>query len=157
MTKHDWLLLVHVGGAFCLLAGAIFAAILNLAAMRRERPREVALLLGLTRVAVVLIVLGMLVTLVLGLWLVHNSGYEYGDGWISASLALWVVALVFGTIGGRRDRATRELAERLAGEGDAPSEELHARLRDPISLTLSYGGGIAVLAILVLMIWRPGG
>jgi uncharacterized membrane protein len=50
----------------------------------------------------------------------------------------------------------RELAERLAAEGDAPSAELAARLRDPVWLALSWGSGVAVIAILALMIWKPG-
>jgi uncharacterized membrane protein len=157
LSRHEWLLLIHVGGAFCVLAGALLAVVLNQAAKRRSRPSEIAVLLGPVRVAVVLIAVGMIVTLAFGLWLVDDTpAYDLGDAWLSASLALWVIALVLGTIGGRRDRHTRELAERLATEGDRPSPELAARLRDPVSIALSYGSGVAVLAILVLMIWRPG-
>lgn len=150
------MLLIHVGGAFCVLAGALLAVVLSRAALRRERPSEIALLLGLIRVSVVLIVLGMATTLAFGLWLLNDTAYDLADGWVGAALALWLVALAAGGIGGRRDRKTRELAEQLAGEGDAPSAELRARLRDPVSLVLSYGSGAAVLAILVLMIWKPG-
>ena len=153
MSRHDWLLLIHVAGAFSVLAGALLAVVLNRAALRRSRPSEVALLLGLIRVAVVLISIGMLVTLGFGLWLVQDTAYRFGDGWIDAALVLWVAALVLGAVGGRRDRRTRELAERL---GDEPSAELNARLRDPVSRALSYGSGGAVVAILVLMIWKPG-
>jgi uncharacterized membrane protein len=156
LSKHDWLLLIHVAGAFCVLAGALFAVVLSREAMRRDRPSEIALLLGLIRVSVVLIVLGMLVTLVFGLWLLSVTGFVLSDGWVDAALALWIAALVLGGIGGRRDRETRALAERRAADGDQPSQELHARLRDPVSLALSYGSGIAVIAILVLMIWKPG-
>jgi hypothetical protein len=34
--------------------------------------------------------------------------------------------------------------------------ELRARMRDPITLALSWGSGLAVVAILVIMIWKPG-
>jgi uncharacterized membrane protein len=157
VSRHEWLLLIHVGGAFCVLAGALLAVVLNQAALRRSRPSEIALLLRPVRVAVVLIAVGMTVTLVFGLWLVENTAeFELGDAWISASIALWVAALVLGSAGGRRDRRTRELAEQLAAEGDQPSPELDARLRDSVTLTLSYGSGLAVVAIVVLMIWRPG-
>jgi uncharacterized membrane protein len=156
LSKHDWLLLIHVAGAFCVLAGALFAVVLNRAAQRRDRPSEIALLLGLIRVAVVLIVVGMAVALALGLWLLADTRYDLGDGWVGAALALWVAALVLGGIGGRRDRQTRELAERRAADGDEASAELHSRLRDPVSQALSYASGLAVVAILVLMIWKPG-
>ncbi len=67
-----------------------------------------------------------------------------------------MVANALGGIGGRRQERARELAERLAGEGDAPSAELSALLRDPVANALDYGAGLATIVILVLMIWRPG-
>jgi len=89
VSRHDWLLLIHVAGAFSVLAGALLAVVLNQAAMRRSRPSEVALLLGLTRVAVVLISVGMVVALAVGLWLVDDTAYDLGDAWIGAALVLW--------------------------------------------------------------------
>ena len=157
MSRYDWLLFIHVLGAFAFVGGAAVAAILNVAALRRERPSEVALLLRLTRFAVAAVGVGSITTLVIGLWLVHDApfDYGYGDGWIVAALVLWVAAGALGGIGGRRDRETRELAERLAAAGDSASPELHARLHDPATLALSYGSGLLVLAILALMVWKP--
>jgi hypothetical protein len=42
VTKYDWLLLVHISGAFLFLSGSVVAGVLALAAMQRERPSEVA-------------------------------------------------------------------------------------------------------------------
>jgi uncharacterized membrane protein len=156
VSLFDWLLFVHVSGAFLILGGAVVAGVLNLAAQGRERPSEVALLLGLIRPAAIAISVGLVITLGIGLWLVHEADFGYGDTWIVVSLVLWLVAGFLGGRGGRRDRETRELAERLAAGGDAPSPELRARLRDPVSLAFSYASLLAVLAILGLMIWRPG-
>jgi uncharacterized membrane protein len=133
------------------------AAVLNIAALRRgRRPSELALLFGLVRIGVVAIVSGSLLTLIFGLWLVDEAGFDYGDGWIVAALVLWVLANAAGGYGGRRDKRTAELARRLAAEGDAPNTELEARVRDPLSLALSYGSGLIALALLGVMIWRPG-
>jgi len=156
VNRYEWLLFLHVSGAFLLLSGAVVAGVFNVAALRRERPSEIALLLGLTRWAVVAISAGLLVTLGFGLWLVHNVGYGWGDGWIIGSLVLWVVSGFLGDRGGRLQRETRELAQRLAAQGDAPSPELRARLRDPVALALSWSSGLAALAILAMMIWKPG-
>jgi uncharacterized membrane protein len=155
---YDWLLFAHVTGAFLLVGGAVVAGVLNIAAQGRERPSEVALLLGLTRIAVVSIMLGLLLTVAIGLWLVDQApfDYGYGDGWIVGALVLWFVGSALGGYGGRRDRKTRELAERLAADGDAPSPELRALVRDPVSLAASYGSGLLSLAVLALMIWKPG-
>jgi uncharacterized membrane protein len=156
VDTYDWLLFLHVTGAFFVLGGAVMAGIFNFAALKRERPSEVALLFRLVRVAVIAIGAGMALTLALGLWLVHEAGYGWGETWIVLALVLWVLANALGGIGGRREKKTRELAERLAAAGDAPSQELSARLRDPLWLGLSWGSGILVVAILALMVWKPG-
>jgi len=156
VSEFQWLLALHVTGAFLFLGSAVAAGVLNLAAQRAEKPSEVALFLGLARFGAVGIGLGGALTLVLGLWLVHEGGFSYGQTWIILSLVLFAIAGSMGAAGGRRDRGTRELAERLAAEGDAPSTELRARLRDPAALALSYASGLAVVAILALMIWKPG-
>jgi uncharacterized membrane protein len=156
VDTYDWLLFLHVLGAFLVLGGAVMAGVFNFAALQRERPSEIALLFKFARVAVASIGIGMVLTLVLGLWLVHHVGYGWGQTWIVLALVLWVLANALGGIGGSRERKTRELAERLAAEGDAPSAELTARLRDPVWLALSWGSGIVIVVILALMIWKPG-
>jgi uncharacterized membrane protein len=157
MALFDWLLFLHITGAFLLIGGIVVAGILNVAAIGRDRrPSEVASLYGLIRWAVPMIMLGLLLTLVIGLWLVHEARLSYGEGWIVAALVLWVLATVLGNIDGRYQRRTRELAGRLAAEGDAPNEELCARLRNPLALAISYASGLAAFVVLALMIWKPG-
>jgi hypothetical protein len=34
--------------------------------------------------------------------------------------------------------------------------ELRALVRDPVGNALSYGSGLTLLLILILMIWKPG-
>ncbi|HWJ33383.1 MAG TPA: DUF2269 family protein [Gaiellaceae bacterium] len=157
MDRYHWLLVFHMTGALLLLGGAVFGAILNLAALRRDRPSEVVVLYRLVRIAVMAISVGMPLTLVFGLWLVADLDFvKWGNTWVILALILWVVGGALGGIGGRREKETRLLAERLAAEGDAPSAELSARMRDPLTLALSWGSGLAIIAILALMIWKPG-
>ena len=156
MTKYDWLLFLHMTGAFLFLGAAVVAVVLNVAALRRNRPSEIALLLRLIAQTTVGFIVGLLLLLVFGLWLVHEAGYGYGDGWIVAALVLFVLSNVLGAVGGARAKPARDLAERLAAEGDQPSAELTARLRAPIALALDYGAALLGFAVLVLMIWKPG-
>jgi uncharacterized membrane protein len=157
MSLYQWLLFFHVTGAFFLIGGIVVAGILNLAAIVKvRRPSQVAALYGLIRLAVPLIGAGLLLTLVIGLWLVHNVGYGYGETWIVAAIVLWVVASALGNIDGKYQRQTGELAQRLAAEGDAPSPELRARLLNPQALVISYASGLMAFAVLGLMIWKPG-
>jgi uncharacterized membrane protein len=156
MSTYQWLLIFHVTGAFLLLGGGAFAAALNLSALRRERPSEIVLLFGLIRFAVLAIMIGTALAFVFGLWLVHEADYSYTDGWVIAAIVLLIVANALGGAGGKRDEATARLARELAASGDAPSAELKARVRDPISLVLSYGSGLVLIAVLALMVWKPG-
>jgi uncharacterized membrane protein len=156
LSTYDWLLFLHITGAFLLLGGGVVAGALNIAALRRDRPTEIVLLFGLIRIAVASIMIGTLLAFVFGLWLVHEVGYGYGDGWVIAAIVLLVVANAMGGIGGRREEQTASYAAELAASGDEPSPELRRRVRDPVSLALSYGSGLVLVAILALMIWKPG-
>jgi uncharacterized membrane protein len=157
MSLFQWLMFFHITGAFFLIGGIVVAGTLNIAAIAKDRrPSEVATLYGLIRFVVPLIGIGLLFTLGFGIWLVHETGFGYGDGWIVAAFILWIVASALGNIDGRYQRKTGELAQRLASEGDAPSGELTSRLRNPLALAISYASGLMAFAVLAIMIWKPG-
>lgn len=155
MGTYEWLLLFHLLGAFLFVSGAVVAAVLQLAAMRRERPGEIAVLLGAIRAGVLLVAAGSVLVLVFGIWLAEHVGYGLGEGWVSLALGLFVLSAALAGVAGRHDKATRKLAVRLAEDGDHPNPELRRRLRDPVPLALNYGSGALVLAILVVMVWKP--
>jgi uncharacterized membrane protein len=152
----DALLFLHLLGAFFFVSGAVVAGVLQIAAMNRELPSEIALLLRLTRAGVALTGLGALMTLGFGIGLAQHLGYDMGAGWISASLALWVAAMALGGAGGRTARHARYLAERLAAGGNTSTDELRSLVAHRPSLLLSYASTACVLAIIVLMVWKPG-
>jgi uncharacterized membrane protein len=157
VDRYHWLLVFHMTGAFLLLGGAVFAGILNFAALRRERPSEIVVLYRLVRIGVASVSAGMLLTIVFGAWLVADLDFvKWSNTWVILALVGWVLANALGGMGGRREKETRLLAERLAAEGDAPSTDLRARMRDPLTLALSWSSGVVVIAILALMIWKPG-
>jgi uncharacterized membrane protein len=158
VSTYDWLLFFHVTGAFLLVGGTVVAGFLTIAALRHERPSDVAALLGLIRISLPFIYAGVALTLVFVLILVHeaNQGYSYGDAWVIAAIVLWVIANALGGMGGKRQEEARRLARRLAAEADVASDELRAGLLDRVGLALSFGSGLAVFAVLGLMIWKPG-
>jgi uncharacterized membrane protein len=148
--------MLHVTGAFFLVGGSVTAGVLNVLALRAERPSESALLLRLIKPAVIVIGVGIASTLIFGLWLWHERGFGIGTFWIWASLVLWVVSSALGGIGGKHQERARQLAEQLSGAGDTMTDELRALLRDRRGNAMSWLAGVATLAILVLMIWKPG-
>jgi uncharacterized membrane protein len=157
VSKYDWLLFFHVTGAFLFLGGVVVAWVLGITAALRERPSEIALLLRLTGAAVASIGLGLLLTIVFGLWLVFDlDTYGLWDGWVVAALVMWVLAGAFGGQAGKRDQQTRRFAEQLAAERDVPDDELRARVRDPLALTFNIASSLLGFAILAVMIFKPG-
>jgi uncharacterized membrane protein len=150
------LLFFHLLGAVSFFAGAAVAGMLQLAAIRRERPSEIYALLRLAPFGAGLLGLGALLTLVFGIALAQHEGLGFSPAWIQAALALWVASMALGAYGGRTARHARHLAERLAAEGDAPSPELRALLAARLPLWASYASGLMLVAILALMVWQPG-
>lgn len=129
----DVALFLHLTGALLFASGIVVAGVGFESARRRERPAEIALLLGLARSGVVLVLAGALLLLGCGLWLVGLEDVGYGTGWVDAALGLFMLALLLGGLGGRRPKQARKLATRLAAEGKAANPELRALIDDPSS------------------------
>ena len=153
---EDLALFFHLLGAFLFVAGTAVAGVAFESARRRESPGEIALLLGLARIGALLVVSGMVLVLAFGLWLVHLGDWGYGAGWVDAAIALLVAAALLGAAGGQTPKRARLLASRLADDGRPASSELRALLRDRRVLAVNYGSALLILAIVVLMVWKPG-
>ena len=149
-------LFLHLIGALAFVAGVVLAGVAFESARRRQTPREVALLLGLARTAVPLVLGGAVLVLGCGLWL---TGLEreigYGTAWVDAAIALFAIALLLGGLGGQKPKQARLLATRLAEQGEETSAELRALLDDPLARWLNYASAILILAILALMVFKP--
>ena len=152
----DAVLFLHLLGAFLFVSVATVAAVSFEAARRRKQPAEIALLLGLARSGALLALLGMVLVLAFGLWLVHLAHFGYGEGWIDAALGLLLTAVAIGAFGGRGPKRARRLAASLAAEGRPANEELQRLLSDPVSGLANYGSALLAVAIVALMVWKPG-
>jgi len=157
MSTTEIALFFHLLGALSFVAGIVVAGVAFEAARRRTEPSEIALLLGLTRAGVALVGVGATLVLVFGLWLVHLEHVGYGAGWVDGALALYVVAMALGGYGGQAPKRARQLATQLATDGRPASDELRALLDDRRALAVNYASALAILAILVLMVFKPGG
>ena len=143
-------------GAFCFFAGEAVVGVLQLAAIRQERPSQVHAFLRRAPFGAALVGVGALLTLGFGIALAEHKGLGLSPAWIQASLGLWVAAMALGAFGGRTARHARHLAAKLAAEGDAPSPELRAMVAARAPLWASYASFALLLAIVVLMVWQPG-
>lgn len=126
------------------------AAAGHVAALRQRSAAGVATALGVGRLGVPLLLVGTVLLLGGGVWLVSETFYDAFASWLVASYALLGVALVLGQVGGTHLRHTRELAE-----SDATPEELHERLRSRATIVANYGSALCGAAVFVLMVWKP--
>ena len=126
MSRYDWLLFLHLIGAFAAVGSAVVFSVLLLGADRVAGTQ-------LTFLARRLWDVGGLLTLVFGIWLALDD-YSIVDGWILIALVLWAIA---GATGIRLGMA-------MEGGGDERVRPLYAVMT------------IAVLALLVVMIYKPG-
>jgi uncharacterized membrane protein len=154
--SEDGILFLHLAGVLLFVGGSVAAALLRLAAMRRRRPSEIALLLRSVRPVVPVVAGGLVIAIVAGFWLAHDLDLSLSAIWLTLTFVLIGWMLAVGAVAGRQDRKTRELAERLAADGDAPNGDLARRLRDPLNLALNASMLIAVVTIVALMVWKPG-
>jgi uncharacterized membrane protein len=137
MSLYETLLFFHVLGAFALVAGttamAPFAFGWGQAALDRIGAARLA------SIGSIMSGVGAVLTLVLGLWLVHNVGYQLFRLWILGALILWAIA---GYSNGQVAGAARNVTK---GE-DAAINVRTFWIVDALGATL----------LLVLMVWKPG-
>jgi hypothetical protein len=133
LSVYDWLLFLHVLAAFFLVITVVMFSAVALGAPADSR---------VLAVSNVLWAVGGLGTLVFGVWLaIYVKGYEVWDGWIIAALVLWAGATELG----RR----AEVGIRPGAGGAASAERSKAVL-------MHWLRSLAVLALLVVMIYKPG-
>jgi uncharacterized membrane protein len=156
VSTYQIALLLHVFGVIVMVGGIITAGLAYYAARRRERPSQIAAILLLSRHGVLVGAIGFVLTTGFGLWLVHVSRYDYTEPWLVAVYALFGASNVLGGATGGVPKRARLLAERLAHEGDRPTTELRRLLYHRPSEVLNHLSSALMLAVLVLMVWRPG-
>ena len=154
MTEYYLLKFLHVIGATVLLGtGAGIAFFMLLA----HQSGNVAVIAGVARIVVIADYLftatAVVAQPVTGLLLARTVGYELGEGWIIASLALYVFTGMFWLPVVWMQSRMRDLAEIAAAEGAPLPAEYHRLFRWWFAFGFPAFG--AVLAIFWLMIARP--
>lgn len=132
---YDTLVFLHVLTAFAIVATVVIFS---------------AFALGLAADSRVLTVgnafwnVGALGTLVFGIWLaLYVENYEIWDGWILGAIVLWAIATELG----RRAQAGYTPAAAAGAEAVAGARQ---------AALMHWLRSVAVLALLVVMIYKPG-
>ena len=129
---YDFLLTAHVLAAFALVATVVIFSAFALGMATDSR---------VLTVGNVLWTVGGLGTLVFGIWLaLYVKGYEIWDGWIVTAIVLWAI----GTELGRRAQVGYAAGADQSASGDGQAALMH------------WLRSLTVLALLVVMIYKPG-
>ncbi|MFZ0971688.1 MAG: DUF2269 family protein [Solirubrobacteraceae bacterium] len=155
MSTYNIALFFHLLGVLLFVAGVVVAGVAFEFARRQQGPAEIQLLLTMARAGVLLVGVGSVLLGGFGLWLVHLGDFGYSTGWIDVSIALYLIALILGALGGQRPRQARRLAAQLSKDQVATIDQVRALLDDPLSRAANYGSLTAILAILALMVFKP--
>jgi uncharacterized membrane protein len=144
VTLNGWILALHVLAAFALIGSLTLFTVATAAGRRIESPDEAVVLGRTVALGTVAITIGFIGTIVLGIWLVLSlDAYALLDGWIIAAIVLWFVT------GALSHRSLVDYAAAMKPESG--EEKPGAR-----PLLLHVGASACAIAILVLMIWKPG-
>ena len=155
MSGYQIGILFHLIGVILFFAGAAVAGVVATAAPRRQKPSEIAVILGLARPGAILLGIGGVVLLIAGFYLSGKID-GYGQRWLEVSILLFVIALVAGAWGGRRSRGVRAYAEGLAERSEGDEATLRAMLSDRTTWLLQWASVVLSVVVLVLMVWQPG-
>jgi hypothetical protein len=130
---YDTLLFLHVLAAFLLTTGVVIYSSFVLGSAVNGPTRTVGeALWGI----------GGLGTIVLGIWLaIYLDGYEIWDGWIIAAIVLWFAATGAG----------QPVSMAFRPRGDDSAIAVDQRI-----VLMHWLRVILVIALLVVMVWKPG-
>jgi uncharacterized membrane protein len=158
VSFDDWLLALHVIGAFAYVAGVVLFWILVVAVRKVDTPEGTIRMEPMVKVGNVAVGIGAGATIVLGIWLAFSFGdYNIWDGWIVAALVLWVLSTVLGQRTGVAYTRGMTKAKELQAAGQTGSNaELLALNRTSNGVVLHFLTSTVVLLILLDMIFKPG-
>ncbi|MEX2446622.1 MAG: DUF2269 family protein [Dehalococcoidia bacterium] len=155
---RDVLLVLHILSAFLFVAGALTTTMLDLYARGSTATRTLGMAADVQRKAgLFAVVPGAVLALVFGSWLVVEVGFGFGEAWISASYALWIVALALGpAMLGSHHRRVKQQADRLLAQGVETSPDLQREFNAPLAKAISGLIGLIIIALVYLMVAKPG-
>lgn len=158
MSTYEILLFVHLVFVALLIGGEGVATATGIGMSRTSDTKTIEMLARLSSKAEYLALIpGALGAVVFGTWLVDEAGFEFEQGWLTASYVIWAVATAVGVfvLGPHARRVARQAAE-LRLNGVDESEELHAEASKPLIAMLGMLQLVFILVLLWLMTAKPG-
>jgi len=158
VSVDDWILALHVLSAFAYAGGLVLFWILIVAVRRTDVPEATIRMEPVVKVGNAAVGVGAGGTIVLGIWLaISLDAYQVWDGWVIAAIVLWVISLTTGQRTGAAYTKAMTRAQELQAAGQTgPNTELLALNRTSNGVLMHALTTLAVAAILIDMIFKPG-
>ncbi len=158
MSLEEFLLFVHILGAFLMVAGAGITTAAAVMPGRSGDLKQIIARLDLQRASELFVTTpGAVIAIVFGSWLVSEAGFEFSEAWLSAAYLLWLVAI--GVDHGwflPFNRKVRRRAAELVAAGSTDASEVKAMLAAPLAAVVGIGLDLSFVVFLFLMVVRPG-
>lgn len=158
MSTYETLLFLHLVSVGLLIGGEGVATATGIGMSRTSDTKTIEMLARLsTKAEYFALIPGAFGAVVFGTWLVDEAGFDFSQGWLTASYVLWAIAVAVGlfVLGPHGRRVARRAAE-LRLNGVTESEDLQAEAGKPLIGMLGMGQLVVILALLWLMTAKPG-
>jgi uncharacterized membrane protein len=158
MSTYELLLFLHLVFVALLIGGEGVATATGIGMSRTSDTRSIETLARISAKAeYIALIPGAFGAVVFGTWLVDEAGFDFGSTWLSLSYLFWAAATAAGlfVLGPHGRRVARQAAE-LRLNGVTESEELRATAAKPAIAVLGNLQLVFILALLWLMVAKPG-
>lgn len=158
MSTYETLLFLHLVSVGLLIGGEGVATATGIGMSRTSDTKTIEMLARLsTKAEYFALIPGAFGAVVFGTWLVDEAGFDFSQGWLTASYVLWAIAVAVGlfVLGPHGRRVARRAAE-LRLNGVTESEDLQAEAGKPLIGMLGMGQLVVIVALLWLMTAKPG-
>lgn len=160
---YPWLLFLHVAAALWLAAGVFASSVVGAQGKRAKSAAERSLAARLLwRLHVIYTLPGLVIGGFLGFYLVTAAGYRFGETWVLASAALYLLlflSTLFGvTPGLARQRSTAArlaTSDAAAPVGAATSATTGAAPFEKAPLILTHVHALIIVLLVSLMTIKP--
>jgi hypothetical protein len=158
VSLDDWILALHVLSAFAYVGGLVLFWVLIAAVRGTDLPKATIRMEPVVKVGNAAVGVGAGGTIILGIWLaISLDAYQVWDGWVILAIVLWMISLATGQRTGAAYMKGMTRAQELESSGQTgPSAELLALNRTSNGVLMHFLTTVAVAAILIDMIFKPG-
>jgi MFS family permease len=158
MSFEDWMFAIHLLFAATLVGGLVMSWIIVVSLYTADTADTTLNLNRVGLVGVVAIALGLLGTIVIGIWVaILRANFHPWDGWVIGAIVLWAIATAALMRAFAEYRKPVDKAKELLASGQTgSSSELVALNRATTGLMLRAVASAAVVLIVIDMIYKPG-